>query len=104
MTRPGKLMIVGTPIGNLSDFPPRGVEALRAADFISARHAPHSKLLNHFASKNLPSRFTSTTKTRRPRPSSTASNGRDDRSRQRRRMPIVSDPGFPLVRERVVAA
>lgn len=32
----GRLSIVGTPIGNLGDFSPRGVETLRNADYIAA--------------------------------------------------------------------
>lgn len=32
----GKLSIVATPIGNLGDFSPRGVEALQNADYIAA--------------------------------------------------------------------
>lgn len=32
----GRLSIVGTPIGNLSDFSPRGVETLQNADYIAA--------------------------------------------------------------------
>ena len=32
----GKLSIVGTPIGNLGDLSPRGVETLRSVDFIAA--------------------------------------------------------------------
>lgn len=32
----GKLSIVGTPIGNLGDLSPRGVETLRNADYIAA--------------------------------------------------------------------
>ena len=30
MTETGKLYVVGTPIGNLSDFSPRGIETLEA--------------------------------------------------------------------------
>ena len=45
----GKLYVVGTPIGNLRDFSPRGVEALRNADFIAAEDTRVTvKLLNHF--------------------------------------------------------
>jgi len=45
----GKLVVVGTPIGNLSDFSPRGVEALREADFIAAEDTRVTrKLLTHF--------------------------------------------------------
>ena len=36
MSEYGKLSIVGTPIGNLSDFSPRGIETLRNADMIAA--------------------------------------------------------------------
>lgn len=32
----GRLTLVGTPIGNLSDMSPRAVEALEACDFIAA--------------------------------------------------------------------
>lgn len=32
----GKLYVVGTPIGNLSDFSPRGIETLENADYIAA--------------------------------------------------------------------
>ena len=32
----GTLYVVGTPIGNLSDFSPRAVQTLREVDFIAA--------------------------------------------------------------------
>ncbi len=48
----GKLFVVGTPIGNLSDFSPRAVETLHAADFIAAEDTRVTlKLLNHFGIK-----------------------------------------------------
>ena len=48
----GKLYLVGTPIGNLSDFSPRGVETLANADFIAAEDTRVTlKLLNHFGIK-----------------------------------------------------
>ena len=44
----GKLYVVGTPIGNLSDMSPRGARALEEADFIAAEDTRVSlKLLNH---------------------------------------------------------
>lgn len=48
----GKLIVVGTPIGNLSDFSPRAVEALTEADFIAAEDTRVTlKLLNRFGIK-----------------------------------------------------
>ncbi len=45
----GTLTLVGTPIGNLSDFSPRAIEALNACDFIAAEDTRVSlTLLNHF--------------------------------------------------------
>lgn len=45
----GKLILVGTPIGNLGDFSPRAVQALRECDFIAAEDTRVSvKLLNKF--------------------------------------------------------
>ena len=48
----GVLYIVGTPIGNLSDFSPRAVETLDMVDFIAAEDTRVTmKLLNHFQIK-----------------------------------------------------
>ena len=48
----GTLYLVATPIGNLGDFSPRGVETLEKADFIAAEDTRVSvKLLNHFGIK-----------------------------------------------------
>ena len=45
----GKLYVVGTPIGNLSDFSPRAVATLEKVDFIAAEDTRVTvKLLNHF--------------------------------------------------------
>lgn len=48
----GKLYVVGTPIGNLSDMSPRAVDTLENADFIAAEDTRVTvKLLNHFGIK-----------------------------------------------------
>lgn len=48
----GALYVVGTPIGNLSDFSPRAVEVLGSVDFIAAEDTRVTvKLLNHFEIK-----------------------------------------------------
>ena len=45
----GILYVVGTPIGNLSDFSPRAVETLKTCDFIAAEDTRVTrKLLNKF--------------------------------------------------------
>ena len=45
----GRLYVVGTPIGNLSDFSPRAVETLQSVDFIAAEDTRVTvKLLNRF--------------------------------------------------------
>lgn len=48
----GSLFVVGTPIGNLSDFSPRAVETLHNCDFIAAEDTRVTlKLLNRFEIK-----------------------------------------------------
>ncbi len=45
----GTLFVVGTPIGNLSDFSPRAIEVLSSVDFIAAEDTRVTiKLLNKF--------------------------------------------------------
>ncbi|MDU7339081.1 MAG: 16S rRNA (cytidine(1402)-2'-O)-methyltransferase [Clostridium sp.] len=48
----GKLYVVGTPIGNLSDFSPRAARTLEEVDFIAAEDTRVTiKLLNHLGIK-----------------------------------------------------
>lgn len=48
----GKLYVVGTPIGNLSDLSPRAVETLKSVDFIAAEDTRVTmKLMNRFEIK-----------------------------------------------------
>ena len=46
---PGKLLLCGTPIGNLDDMSPRAVRALEAADILACEDTRRTrKLLSHF--------------------------------------------------------
>lgn len=57
----GKLYVVGTPIGNLSDFSPRAVQTLADVDFIAAEDTRVTlKILNHFGIKKKQSAIMST--------------------------------------------
>ena len=49
---PGRLYVVGTPIGNLGDLSPRAAETLEKADFIAAEDTRVTlKLLNYLGLK-----------------------------------------------------
>lgn len=59
----GTLFLVGTPIGNLGDMSPRGLEVLRSADLLAAEDTRHTlELLNHFGIKNRLVRYDEHTK------------------------------------------
>jgi 16S rRNA (cytidine1402-2'-O)-methyltransferase len=97
---PGKLYVVGTPLGNLSDFPPRAVESLKAADLILCEDTRHTrKLLIHFGID---------------RPTDSYHEHNEDSKAQAlierleggatfalvsdAGMPVISDPGYRIVR------
>ena len=99
MTR-GKLLIVGTPIGNLSDFPPRAVEALNSADVILCEDTRHTrKLLTHFGIDKPAERFDEHTEDAKSEAYiDRIEHGQTIAIVSDAGMPIVSDPGFRIVR------
>ena len=97
---PGKLLIVGTPLGNLGDFPPRAIEALKSADLILCEDTRHTrKLLTHFGIARPTERFDEHTEEARAGAfADRIASGETIALVSDAGMPVVSDPGFRLVR------
>jgi len=96
----GKLLLVATPIGNLSDFPPRAIEALRSADLILCEDTRHTrKLLTHFGiDKPTDSYHDHSEEEKAPRLIERIESGATIALVSDAGMPVVADPGFRLVR------
>ena len=95
----GRLTLVGTPIGNLSDFSPRAVEALKNCDFIAAEDTRVTlKLLNHFGiQKPLVSYHEHNKRERGPHLCARMQAGEQGVLVSDAGMPAISDPGEDLV-------
>jgi len=95
----GKLLIVGTPLGNLSDMPPRAVEALKSADLILCEDTRHTrKLLTHFGIE----RPTDSYHEHNEDEKAAMLVGRIERGEtlalvSDAGMPVISDPGYRIV-------
>ncbi len=96
---PGKLLIVGTPIGNLSDFSPRAVEALKAADLILCEDTRHSrKLLTHFGIGTPTESYHEHNEDEKaPRLLERLDAGQTLALISDAGMPVISDPGYRIV-------
>ena len=96
----GKLLIVGTPIGNLGDLSPRALEALKSADFILCEDTRHTrKLLTHFGIDKPTQRFDDHTEDARGGTfADQIEAGAIVALVSDAGMPVISDPGFRLVR------
>ena len=97
----GKLFVVGTPIGNLSDFSPRAIETLSQVDFIAAEDTRVTiKLLNKF-NINTPmvSYHKFNTHDRGEEICARIENGENCAIVTDAGMPCISDPGEMLVRQ-----
>lgn len=95
----GKLIIVGTPIGNLGDFSDRAKEVLNEVDFIAAEDTRVTvKLLNHFnIKKPLISYYEHNKYQKGEQICSRILNGETCALMSDAGMPIISDPGENLV-------
>ena len=97
---PGTLYVVGTPIGNLGDFSPRGAEILSQADFIAAEDTRVTlKLLNHLGIKKpMVSYYEHNLRERGEQIVSRIMAGETCAVVSDAGMPCISDPGEDLVR------
>ena len=81
----GTLFVTGTPIGNLSDFSPRAIEALESADFIAAEDTRVTSYHEHNKNQKGPELLTRILK------------GENCALVTDAGMPAISDPGQDLV-------
>ena len=95
-----KLYVVGTPIGNLSDFSPRAVETLKSVDFIAAEDTRVTlKLLTHFGiQKPLVSYYEHNLREKGEYILERIESGESCAIVTDAGMPCISDPGEDLVR------
>ncbi len=96
----GRLTLVGTPIGNLSDFSERAQQALRDCDFIAAEDTRVTlRLLNHFGIKKpLVSYFEHNKREKGEQLCQRMEAGEHCVLVSDAGMPAISDPGEDLVR------
>ena len=96
----GKLLIVGTPIGNLSDLSPRAIEALKSADLIVCEDTRETrKLLTHFGvSRPLRSFHEHNEDVKADELAARIEAGETLAMVSDAGMPVISDPGYRLVR------
>lgn len=98
--KPGTLYVVATPIGNLADMTPRAVEVLKQVGRIAAEDTRHSAgLLRHFAiSTPLFALHEHNERAISAEVIGRLQQGEDIALISDAGTPLVSDPGFPLVR------
>ncbi|HEU5161978.1 MAG TPA: 16S rRNA (cytidine(1402)-2'-O)-methyltransferase [Thermoanaerobaculia bacterium] len=98
---PGRLLVIATPIGNLSDASPRMIEAMRRCDRIFCEDTRHTmKLLRHFdIDVPLESLHDFNEDAKLARVMAELESGATIGIASDAGTPLLSDPGFPVVRE-----
>jgi 16S rRNA (cytidine1402-2'-O)-methyltransferase len=98
---PGTLLVVATPIGNLDDLSPRAREAFERADLVACEDTRHTgRLLAHLGIKKpLVSLHEHNERQRLPRLLGELEQGRVIALASDAGTPLLSDPGYLLVRE-----
>jgi len=99
----GKLQVVATPIGNLADLSPRVREALAGADIVACEDTRRTgRLLAHLGlKKKLVSLHEHNERQRLPQLLRALEEGRSVAVVSDAGTPLVSDPGYLLVREAI---
>ena len=98
----GKLFVVPTPIGNLKDITLRALEVLKTADVIACEDTRQTlKLLNHYGikGKKLVSYYQPKEEEKIPLLLNLLREGKTVALVSDAGMPLLSDPGYKLVRE-----
>ncbi len=105
MKMSGVLYIVATPIGNLDDITLRAIEVLRSVDLVAAEDTRHSQhLLAHLGiSKKMLSLHEHNERERIQQILNYLGEGNQIALVSDAGTPLISDPGFPLVRAVVEA-
>lgn len=100
MTNAGTLYVVATPIGNLEDMTPRAIRILAQADLIAAEDTRHSgKLLRHFGiGTETVAVHEHNERSQVPKLIAILKSGKSIAFISDAGTPLVSDPGFQLVR------
>jgi len=102
----GKLYLVATPIGNLSDITHRAIEILKSVDFVVAEDTRTSlRVLAHYDIHTpfFSSIYQGAERQRIPSILALLEKGKDVALVSDAGTPLISDPGFPLVREAIDA-
>lgn len=97
----GKLLLIGTPIGNLDDLTPRATAAMRDCDLLLCEDTRHSgRLLQHLGIKTkLESFHDHNEDGKAKRIGELIASGLTVGLISDAGLPVLSDPGFALVRE-----
>ncbi len=97
---PGRLRVVATPIGNLGDLSPRAREAFESADLVACEDTRHTGrlLAGEGIDRPLLSLHEHNERQRVPQVLEALESGRDVALASDAGTPLLSDPGFVLVR------
>ena len=100
---PGKLIVVATPIGNLEDLSSRTAQVLREVDLVACEDTRRTgRLLAHLGIKRpLVSLHEHNERQRLPRLIAAMQDGQRGALASDAGTPLLSDPGFVLVREAI---